>query len=553
MDERGRHDDERDQRQRGPRAAHVAERPRRERQQQRGVEQQHRRPEQDHDPDPLVDPAVGDEDAGQRRQPLADPVGGDGHAQVDVHASGTPASGNTAKIAISASGRADDRQRLASRPGPRRPRARARSAPARCRRAPRASASSPSSRPVGAGFISVPQRSTPYSPSAPNATSLITGRSCGLGDSARASGPASLRTGASTATWVVDAHAARSLTPAAGADDEADAARHLEAGPVTRLGRQRLRNHQDRGSDAGARQPGGQPVVRRRRDVQDLGRPGARGRVREPASRGRPRPARAGRGRPATRSGRARPRAGGTRPGSSRPQPVRRAELEHERGGGAHRRVEVLGRVRRRGRRARPAGASRCRRAAGARAVRRRARAPASGSGRPACPAGRAAGRRPRWRRTARAGPRRWPAATSRRAARNPPHPLGARQHEQLLRRRRGSRARCARARAGRETISVGGSRRLQPAPREARRRSGRWRSCPPEIDRHRSRGSRPARRRADRSRPPPGSPSGPRRTSIVASIGSLLDDPLGVERALDARAAGGEHDPRRRDRRRAG
>ena len=83
MDERRRHDHERDQRQCGPGAPDVAERGRRKREQQRRVEQQHRRAEQDHDPGPLVDAVVGHEDAGQRREPLADPVGGDGDAQMD--------------------------------------------------------------------------------------------------------------------------------------------------------------------------------------------------------------------------------------------------------------------------------------------------------------------------------------------------------------------------------------------------------------------------------------------------------------------------------------
>ena len=92
-------------------------------------------------------------------------------------------------------------------------------------------------------------------------------------------------------------------------------------------------------------------------------------------------------------------------------------ELEHERGGGPDRGVEMLGRTV-------TAGVDDDQRAglgvgaqAAARAVRPRARAPANGSATPACPDGRGEGRRPRWRRTARSAPRRSRAATS------PPRP----------------------------------------------------------------------------------------------------------------------------------
>ncbi|MGA2927471.1 MAG: hypothetical protein ABSG43_16050 [Solirubrobacteraceae bacterium] len=80
--ERRRDDRQRDERQRPARAAQIAERPGREGEHERGVQQQHARAEHDHDPHPVVDPVIGDEHLRQRRQPVFDRVRRDGNPHV---------------------------------------------------------------------------------------------------------------------------------------------------------------------------------------------------------------------------------------------------------------------------------------------------------------------------------------------------------------------------------------------------------------------------------------------------------------------------------------
>ena len=349
--------------------------------------------------------------------------------------------------------------------------------------------------------------------------------------------------GASTATCVL-VLTPRAPAPVGRRRRRTRGTRPPRSSPRGRLRCQRLRKHHDRGPDAGARQSGGQPGVRRRRDVQNLGRAGA---GREPRSPGlgtaldQRQPGVRDRPRGQVRLDLERPVLAGKEQAAAGPGPSSSASE-----------AAALTAASRWSRRTVTAGvddderaASRCRRAAAARAVQPRARAPASGSSTPACPDGRDEGRRPRWRRTARSAPRRSAPPPLLPRPGHPLHPFGAREDEQLLRRRRAQADTRASSSAS-ETISVGGSTRRRPRRgNEATIRT--LATVPPE--------SSDIGPRIDTGSPAsgsttaaPGSPQCPRVTSIVASIGSLLDHALGLELALDRGAPRGQRDPHRRD-----